>query len=98
MARRVLTSVQGTCIGTRMQAGTAGMNWNLIIIFGFVIILVSIRSHYRQREQTGSSLGAGDQMSLTRATETAHRLEQRVETLERLLDEDAPGWRARARS
>ncbi len=74
------------------------MNWNLIIIFGFVIILVSIRSHYRQREQTGSSLGAGDQLSLKRATETAHRLEQRVETLERLLDEDAPGWRARARS
>jgi phage shock protein B len=37
-------------------------------------------------------------MSLTRATETAHRLEQRVETLERLLDEDAPGWRARVRT
>jgi phage shock protein B len=74
------------------------MNWNLVIIFGFVIILVSIRSHYRQRDQAGTSLGAADQMSLTRATETAHRLEQRVETLERLLDEDAPGWRARART
>jgi phage shock protein B len=74
------------------------MNWNLVIIFGFVIILVSIRSHYRQRDQTGSSLASADQMSLTRATETAHRLEQRVETLERLLDEDAPGWRARART
>ncbi len=74
------------------------MDWDLIIIFSFVIILVAIRSHYRQREQTGSSLGAGDQMSLTRATEMAHRLEQRVETLERLLDEDAPGWRARART
>jgi len=74
------------------------MNSNLVIIFGFVIIIVAIRSHYRQRDQTSSSLGAADQMSLTRATETAHRLEQRVETLERLLDEDAPGWRARARS
>jgi phage shock protein B len=30
--------------------------------------------------------------------ETARRLEQRVETLERVLDEDAPGWRARSRS
>ena len=28
----------------------------------------------------------------------ARRLEQRVETLERLLDEDAPGWRARVRT
>jgi phage shock protein B len=28
----------------------------------------------------------------------ARRLEQRVDTLERLLDEDAPGWRARARA
>jgi len=66
------------------------MNSNLVIIFGFVIIIVAIRSHYRQRDQTSSSLGAADQMSLTRATETAHRLEQRVETLERLLDEDSP--------
>jgi phage shock protein B len=81
-----------------MQAGNAGMNWNLIIIFSFVIVIVSIRSHYRQREQGGGSLAANDQMSLTRATETAHRLEQRVETLERLLDEDAPGWRARVRT
>jgi phage shock protein B len=81
-----------------MQAGNAGMNWDLVVIFGFVLAIVAIRSHYRQREQGGGALAANDQMSLTRATETAQRLEQRVETLERLLDEDAPGWRARVRT
>ena len=76
------------------------MNWDLVTIFGFVIILTALRAHYKQRDQGGGtgSMTSGDQMSLSRATETAHRLEQRVETLERLLDEDAPGWRARVRT
>ena len=74
------------------------MDWDLVTIFGFVIILTALRMHYKQRGQGGGALATGDQMSLSRATETAHRLEQRVETLERLLDEDAPGWRARVRT
>jgi phage shock protein B len=74
------------------------MNWDLVTIFAFVVILVTIRSHYRHRQDAGQGLAAGDQSALARAMEAAKRLEQRVETLERLLDEDAPGWRARARA
>ena len=43
-------------------------------------------------------LGTGDQGALDRAMDVARRLEQRVESLERVLDEDAPGWRARVRA
>ena len=46
----------------------------------------------------GSGLSGGDQTALSNAMEVARRMEQRVENLERLLDEDAPGWRARARA
>ena len=74
------------------------MDWDLLTIFVFVVVLVVVRSHYRQKRDMGTGLAAGDQSALARAMESARRLETRVETLERLLDEDAPGWRARARA
>jgi phage shock protein B len=74
------------------------MDWDLLTIFVFVVVLVVVRSHYRQKRDMGTGLAAGDQSALARAMDSAKRLEQRVETLERLLDEDAPGWRARARA
>ncbi len=72
------------------------MNWDLVTIFVFVVALAVIRNHYRQQRVTG--LATGDQSALQRAMDTARRLEQRIDTLERVLDEDAPGWRARARA
>ncbi len=74
------------------------MDWDLVVIFTFVIVLVAVRSHYRGRGTQEVGLASADQMALDRAMEIARRLEQRVDTLERLLDEDAPGWRARARA
>jgi phage shock protein B len=74
------------------------MDWDLVTIFVFVVVVVVIRSHYAAKRKEAVGLAAGDQSALTRAMETARRLEQRVDTLERLLDEDAPGWRARARA
>jgi phage shock protein B len=74
------------------------MDWDAVIFFAFIIILVIVRGHYKQRERTGPGLANGDQAALSNAMDVARRLEQRVESLERLLDEDAPGWRARARA
>jgi phage shock protein B len=74
------------------------MNWDLVTIFAFVIVLTVVRSHYKRQGNSASGLTNGDQTALSAAMETARRLEQRVDTLERLLDEDAPGWRARARA
>ncbi len=75
------------------------MDWDLVVIFTFVIVLTAVRAHYRRGgAAAGSGLTDADQNSLTRSLEVARRLEQRVETLERLLDEDAPGWRARVRN
>jgi phage shock protein B len=74
------------------------MDWDAVTFFAFIIILVVVRGHYRQRDRAGSGLAAGDQAALSQAMDVARRLEQRVESLERLLDEDAPGWRARARA
>jgi phage shock protein B len=74
------------------------MDWDALVFFAFIIVLVAVRGHYKQRERSNAGLGTGDQAALTNAMDVARRLEQRVESLERLLDEDAPGWRARARA
>ena len=77
------------------------MNWDLFLIFAFIITLTAVRGHFRvQKAQGGGGggLSGGDQAALSAAMETARRLEQRMETLERLLVEDAPGWRARVRT
>lgn len=74
------------------------MNWDLVVIFTFVIVLTVVRAKYRGSGGSAVGLASADQIALDRALEVAHKLEQRVDTLERLLDEDAPGWRARARA
>ena len=74
------------------------MDWDLVVIFTFVIVLTAVRAHYRGRGTPTVGLASPDQVALERAMETARKLEQRVDTLERLLDEDTPGWRARARA
>ena len=80
-------------------SGTLGMNWDLVVIFTFVTVLTALRLHYkRDAAPKGGGFGPGDQVALDRAMDVARRLEQRVESLERVLDEDAPGWRARVRA
>jgi phage shock protein B len=74
------------------------MDWDLFTIFAFIIVLTIVRSHYKRQNATAAGLSNGDQGALSTAMDTARRLEQRVETLERLLDEDAPGWRSRSRA
>jgi phage shock protein B len=74
------------------------MDWDLVIVFTFIVVVTAVRSHYRRLERVGAGLDSGDRTALDRAMEIARRLEQRIETLERLLDEDSPGWRVRARS
>lgn len=67
------------------------MNWDLVIIFVFVLALVALRTFAR----TGG-VGRGapvDAAALDRALDHARRLEERIDSLERVLDEDMPGWR-----
>ncbi len=74
------------------------MDWDLVVIFTFIVVLTVIRLQYKRTNPSNTGFTSGDQNALERAQETARRLEQRVESLERVLDEDAPGWRARVRA
>jgi phage shock protein B len=68
---------------------------DLVVIFTFVLLLVAMQGYFRLRRRDGAS--ALDEATLADARTVAAKLEQRVEALERILDEDAPGWRSRAR-
>lgn len=66
---------------------------DLVVIFGFVLLLVMTTGWFRLQRTRGQGLSEADRAALDRALEAARRLEQRVESLERLLDDDMPGWR-----
>ena len=68
----------------------------VILIFGFIPMLL-----FRLiRSRAGGSVDRAQpdplfQTTLTQAEAHATRLEERIDQLERILDEDIPGWRAR---
>lgn len=70
------------------------MDYNLVMVLGSVLVLVAM-VRLMPRRPTG---GVVDLAALGEAKEVAGRLESRIEALERILDEDLPGWRSRARS
>ena len=65
--------------------------------FIMVMYLVSVKAR-NKRELTGDAgtISASGQAALDQAQVQARRLEERIDHLERVLDEDAPGWRSRA--
>lgn len=69
------------------------MDWDLVVIFGFVLVLVAMIRLMPRR----STAAGGDPAALGEAKQLAGRLEGRIEALERILDEDLPGWRSRSR-
>ncbi len=74
------------------------MDWSLVTIFVFVLALVGMRSWFAMQGRRGNGLAPADQGALDRALEQAARLEARIDTLERILDDDMPGWRRRVRA
>ncbi len=67
------------------------MDWDLVTIFGFVLVLVAMVRLMPRRAARGGQAALGE------AKQVAVRLEGRIEALERILDEDLPGWRSRSR-
>ena len=71
------------------------MDGDLIVIFLFVLALVGMTGWFRLQRTRGQGLAEADRQALERALAEAARLEQRIESLERILDEDLPGWHRR---
>ncbi len=51
--------------------------------------------HYITKWKTSKGLSSEDEKMLSEIWESANRMEERINTLERILDIDSPDWRRR---
>ncbi len=52
--------------------------------------------HYITKMKTAKGLSVEDEKMLSEVWESTNRMEQRINTLERILDIEAPNWRGRS--
>lgn len=65
------------------------------ILFLTVVAPIWITMHYRSVNRSSRSLNQEDRDSIEHMLETVDRLTERIGTLEDILDDDHPDWRAR---
>ncbi len=74
------------------------MSWALavpLIVFLVVVAPIWLVLHYRSKRHTGQGLSAEDSAQLQALSDKAERMQERVITLEKILDAESPGWRQR---
>ncbi len=68
----------------------------LPILFLTICLPLWIIFHYVTKMKTSKGLTAEDEKMLSEIWESTNRMEERIKTLERILDIEAPNWRSRA--
>ncbi len=68
------------------------------VLFLVVVAPIWIVAHYATRWRTARMMSKEQDRALGDLWELAQRMEGRVESLEAILDAEAPGWRGRART
>ena len=72
-----------------------GMLMAPLILFVLVVAPIWIILHSRSKPQMNQGLNEEERESLALLADQAKRIRERVQTLERILDADSPGWRDR---
>ena len=67
-----------------------------LIIFLAVVAPLWIIAHYMTRWRTAKTLSTDEETMLSDLWESAAKMENRLHTLEQILDAEAPGWRTKA--
>lgn len=70
--------------------------FEFVLSLVFLVVVVPTWLHYRHRGEAAATLAAEDEKTIEELRSLATRLEDRVQTLERVLDAEAPDWRSRA--
>lgn len=68
----------------------------LAVLFLTIVAPIWIIFHYLTRWRTSRSLSAEDERMLAEMWDSAQRMENRITSLEKILDAEAPGWRTRS--
>lgn len=64
-----------------------------IIIFMVIVAPIWLVLHYRSKRQVGQGLTEEEFVLLNDLKQQADKMSQRIETLEAILDSEAPQWR-----
>lgn len=67
-----------------------------IIIFMIFVAPIWLIMHYRSKKQVTQGLSEEEFAALSELAKKAEVMNERIQTLEALLDEEAPQWRNRA--
>ncbi len=75
-----------------------GVFWLVLVVpailFMIFVAPIWLILHYRSNRQLGAGLNEQEMARLNALVAQSERLQERVHTLERLLDVETPGWRA----
>jgi phage shock protein B len=71
----------------------SGSFFVLGILFLTIVAPLWISAHYGTRWRKARGISREDEKTLADLLDSARRIEQRVEGLEKLLDVQSPGWR-----
>lgn len=63
------------------------------VIFLTVVAPIWIIAHYVTRWRTGKAMSSDEEKLLAELWQTTDKMEQRINTLERILDAEATDWR-----
>ena len=64
-----------------------------LILLLTVVAPIWVIAHYVTRWRTAKTLTGEDEKLLRSLWQNAAKMEERIKTLERILDAEAPGWR-----
>lgn len=67
-----------------------------LVIFMIFVAPIWLILHYRSKKQVSQGLSVEDQASLQNLAVKAEKMSERIQTLEAILDSEAPEWRNRA--
>ncbi|MCA1778629.1 MAG: envelope stress response membrane protein PspB [Xanthomonadaceae bacterium] len=64
-----------------------------VVVFLVIVAPIWLMLHYGTRNSANKRLSTKDEALLEDLHESARRMEERIHSLERILDSDAPEWR-----
>ena len=76
-----------------MDEGIIAMLVMPLVIFMIFVAPIWLILHYRSKKQVSQGLSEHEHRQLLELAQKADKMAERVETLEALLDQEAPQWR-----
>lgn len=67
----------------------------VVVIFLVIVAPIWLIMHYATRNSANRRLNSKDEAMLEELHDNARKMEERIHTLERILDADSPNWRNR---